>query len=193
MILGLSGWARAGKDTVGKILVEQYGFERMAFAEGVYAAAEALDPIVGVPFGNSRLSDALDHYKGWHDAKDHPEVRRLLQRIGTEVGREVIDPDVWVMALANRLEWTSLGLTVSPDRNYVITDVRFFNEANWVKRVGGKVVRIQRHGFGPANDHVSERQLDDYPFDALLHNDRSMEALVGEVQTLMERFGVRSL
>lgn len=193
MIIGLSGWARAGKDTVGKILVEQYGFERMAFAEGVYAAAEALDPIVGVPFGNSRLSDALRYYNGWHDAKDHPEIRRLLQRIGTEVGREVIDPDVWVMALANRLEWTSLGLAVSPDRNYVITDVRFFNEANWVKKVGGRVVRIRRGDMGPANDHVSERQLDGYPHDARIDNNGSIEGLVSEVQTLMERFGVRSL
>ena len=55
-----------------------------------------------------------------------------------------------------------------------MTDVRFPNEAQRIKDLGGVVWRVKRPGVGPANYHESETALDDWPFDAVLENDGNL-------------------
>lgn len=188
MIVGISGYARAGKDTIGEILVRKHGFERRAFADKLREAALALDPIV-TDFGTSlprRLSHVVEKY-GWEDAKSIEEVRRTLQRMGTEVGRDTLDPDVWVTALQRTLELDRWG---GIQKHYVITDVRFENEARWVCRMKGVMVRVERPGVGPANDHISETGLDDFEFGATINNSGSIEDLEHKVAYYVKRYWV---
>lgn len=176
-IVGLSGYARAGKDTLGAILVRRYGFERVSFADILRTAALALDPIVT---NTSRRLSSLVRVAGWEEAKRNPEVRSLLQRLGTEVGRNLLGPDVWVRALFDSLD---------PAGRYVITDCRFENEAQAVKAAGGVVVRVERPGTGAINQHVSETALDDWPFDLRVQNDGTVDdltAAAAEVVALAE-------
>ena len=56
--------------------------------------------------------------------------------MGTEVGRDIFHKDFWVIQLENRLRFH--------DDPIVVTDVRFPNEINWIRSVGGKVIEIQR-------------------------------------------------
>jgi hypothetical protein len=163
-VIGLSGYARTGKDTAAKLL-SGFGFKRVAFADTLRAAAYALNPIVGhrPDKGLIHLQDVIDEY-GWdgYKATEYAEeIRRVLQRLGTEVGRNLIGQDVWVEATFNNL---------TSDR-YVVTDCRFPNEADYIReRYDGLIIRIERPGVGPINGHPSETALDGYDFDFVVDN-----------------------
>lgn len=187
MIISLSGYATSGKDSVADILAEDYGFIKYAWADSVRLAAQALNPIVGIVDEKIvRYNDALD-ILGYTVAKaELPEFRRILQYIGTEVGRELIGDDVWVSTTLRRIEREH-----SLKDNIVITDTRFHNEADAVRNAsgvksGGKnfLVRVHRPDVGPASDHPSETQQDEIVFDYHLHNDGSLDDLRNSVKTL---------
>lgn len=165
-IIGLRGRKRAGKDTVGKIIMDHTGYSLSKFADPLYQMAYELNPIIGP---NERLRHAVNTY-GWEHCKDRfPEVRYILQRLGTEAGRGVLGEDVWVTA------WTNHYLDLCHKGNVpgvVVTDVRFPNENDAIHRWGGKVILVERPQYGQAEDgHASEHALDDVPPDAIIMND----------------------
>lgn len=181
MIIALSGYGGSGKDSVADVLVEHFGFKRYAWAETLRLAAEALNPIVDVDeYGATLRYNDVVGAVGYNVAKfQYPEVRALLQRLGTEVGRDLIHENVWVNATIGRIE-----RECSPGDNVVITDTRFLNEANAVKDPNSSrlfedafVVRVNRPGVGPAGDHPSETSLDDYPFDMIINNEGGLDDL----------------
>lgn len=187
MIIGLSGYARSGKDTAAQALVED-GWIRIAFADKVREFLYRLDPIVDT-YSQYRLQDVIDQY-GWSGYKESgysDEIRGLLQRLGTECGRGVISDTIWVdAALGGSCTCNGEQANVCHDirnephivgcprwgmpKNIVVTDVRFPNEVKAIKDRGGMVIRISREGVGPANNHPSETALDDYKFDAIITN-----------------------
>jgi hypothetical protein len=99
----------------------------------------------------------------------------LLQRLGTECGRELISDTVWIDAALNNVELDDHYKSI------VVTDVRFPNEAQAIKDRGGYIFRIEREGVGPANDHPSEIALDNWIFDCIIDNDGTPEELVTRV------------
>jgi dephospho-CoA kinase len=171
MIIGISGYARAGKDTVAKILVEEYGYSRIAFGDIIRSAVYRLNPLV--TYDGMRLAHLVD-LEGWEIAKEVPEVRRLMQVMGTEVGRELIDPQIWVeLTLSNQ----------KPNDKIVIPDVRFQNEAEEIKYRGGQVWRVSRiDKDSPINSHRSESDMDDWRFDQYISNNGTIEELQEEVR-----------
>ena len=132
-LIGLLGRRRAGKDTVAKDLVENYGFVRMAFADVLkeFCATRCSVPV------------ALFHDD---DAKDAP-----CRGLGGKTPRQVIievadaararDPDCWVKALAEKFKTIH-----DAGRSVVLSDVRYPNEYEWVKRNGGVLARVWRPG-----------------------------------------------
>lgn len=174
-ILGLSGWARSGKDTVADYLVKHEGYTKVSFAQTIRDALVALDPEIRVDGVSCNLSQV--EVMGWEALKSlSPSIRPLLQRMGTEVGRQMFGEDFWVDAAINRI----------PDGSKVVfADVRYPNEAKAVKSLGGEVWRIERLGVGPANDHESEHAMNDYKFDRQLRNDGDVDSLYAEIQEIM--------
>ena len=173
MVIGLSGYAQSGKDEVAKILVEVYGYKRVAFADAIRDAIYTLNPIM--TGANIRVADYVDEL-GWDTAKKHPEVRRLLQVMGTEVGRQLFDDSVWIeKALGN----------VEPNDKIVVTDVRFPNEAKEIKWLFGEVWRINRPAVVSVNEHISESALDNWQFDRILNNDGDLSHLEYIVHEVM--------
>lgn len=161
VIIGLSGYAGAGKDTVALALCREHGFTRVAFADALRQFAENLNPLVETPDGIKHLGALLKSH-GWDRAKrEVPAVRRVLQDIGLEV-RDVVGVDAWVDVAMK---------AARGQREVVITDVRFPNEATAIKNAGGHVVRLDRSGVGPINSHPSERSMDDWQYDARVGND----------------------
>ena len=173
MIIGLSGYAQSGKDTVAKILIENYGYERVAFADAIKDLLIKMNPILEDGY---RLNEHVQEF-GWELAKARPEVRRLLQDLGLGA-RVIIDDHIWVVAALQKM--------YDVDKNYVITDVRFENEAVMVKQIFGEVWRIEREGVGPINSHVSESQLSNWDFDRIINNNGTLEDLAIEVKTHMD-------
>lgn len=165
--IGLSGYARSGKDTLAAALAEQ-GWRRASFAAALKDALYALDPLVNTHPGHC-VSQIVTQPRDWEYAKDtYPEVRRLLQRMGTEVGREFFGENCWVDLAFRRI----------PDGAHVVfADCRFPNEAAAIKAAGGEVWRIDRPGFVPVNAHPSETALDGFDFDRVIVNDGTVEDL----------------
>ena len=172
MIIGISGYAQSGKDTAAKILVEEYGFTRIAFADKIKELLYEMNPRI-----NDRQLQQWVDLQGWDATKEIPEVRMLLQNLGVGA-RKIMGELVWVKLAIMRLD---------SDKNYVVTDVRFTNEADWIKEVyGGHIWRVERPGVNPANDHVSESELNAWNFDELIYNAGSLEDLAEIVRSSME-------
>lgn len=185
-LIGINGYARTGKDTVANILVLQAGFTRVAFADALREAVYTLDPVVGYERGHSdetvdkgwmpiHLRHVIDVYgwDGYKETKFGPEIRRIVQRMGTDVGRNILGENIWVDA-------TALD-SLDPKGRYVVTDCRFANEAGAIKDRGGQVWRVDRPGVEPVNDHISEIGLDGWNFDVMLYNDGTISDLVSKV------------
>lgn len=176
-VIGLTGLARAGKDTVAGHLIQHAHFQRVAFADALRGAALALDPwvIVADPaqvgldaindepvrtqrFTPMRLSTVV-HTMGWERAKDEvPEVRRILQRLGTEAGWKIHGEMLWVTPVLNTI-------AANPETNFAITDVRFPTEIAAIQALpNGHIFHVSRKaalarvGDTPTNQaHPSER------------------------------------
>lgn len=133
-LIGLVGYAQAGKDTFGAAL----GYRRIAFADTLKAIALESHPEIAWWVKE----------RGWEWAKSHlPGCREFLQALGVSV-RYHIGPDTWVNAAFR---------TYDPFEATVITDVRFQSEVDAVRERKGIIVRITREGLEPVNNHVSEQ------------------------------------
>ena len=172
-VLGLSGVARAGKDTIADYLVQNHGYIKASFADPMREALLVLNPLITIGGLVTSLSAVVTR-AGWEGVKEmSPDIRPLLQRFGTEVGREMWGENFWVDAAIDKI----------PDGSKVVfADVRFPNEAKAVKSLGGKVWRVNRDGIGPVNDHISEHALDNYQFDVVLSNSGTLEELYLKVE-----------
>ena len=178
--VGLSGYAKSGKDTACAGLV-QAGFARVAFADAVRASLAAVNPLV--PYGDEMVRlDTLVATYGWEAVKATSEVRVLSQRVGTEAGRAIHGEDAWV----------NVAMRVAGPKT-AFSDVRFPNEADAIRSMGGIVIRVNRPGVGPVNRHTSETALDGYEFDFVVSNDGTVEhlqtAVVRLVASWLERTG----
>jgi hypothetical protein len=142
-IIGFGHLARVGKDSAAEVLVRRAGYRRLAFADPLKAMTLDVFPT---------LRDRVETW-GWERVKNtDPAVRPILQRLGAAV-RDHLGIDTWLDAALASIE---------PGRRYVISDVRFENEAKRILDLGGAVYRIDRPGVLPANDHVSELELADW-------------------------------
>lgn len=180
-VIGLWGYAGSGKDEVARFLVREHKFQRIAFADRLRAILYDLDPTIEDRNGPGiwpHLSELVNEV-GWDKAKQVPEVRQLLQRLGNSA-RTHLHPEVWIDAA---IDFADL-------RRVVITDVRYANEANTVKALGGWMVKVHRTGVGPINGHVTEHELEDYAFDATIWNDGTLQQLGTRVEDAMEKLGI---
>jgi hypothetical protein len=162
MIVGLLGFIGSGKGTAGDMLKDM-GFTPVSFAKGVKDVAAEM-------FGWPRhlLEGDTEQSREWREQPDKFWSKELgkdftprlaLQLMGTEVGRDVFHKDFWIIKLKNYIQQ-------NPNQNYVITDVRFQNEIEFVHSFNGVLIEIQRglkpHWYeiaGKANrgDHKAER------------------------------------
>ena len=166
-IIGITGRAGAGKDTVFRILDEQfadYNVNRLGFADALKESAMA-------SLGLKRNVADVFKEKGTLEitigaTKIELSGREYLQRYGAEGHRDVFDEDFWVNAAFDRLQ---PGVTI-------ITDVRFDNEAEAIHSMGGEVWLVERPGDNiEESGHSSESGINKGLIDAFLLNDGSID------------------
>lgn len=141
-------------------------------------------------------------HNNWQTAyKLHHTPRTIMQLLGTQVGR-FIHPNTWVNITMNNyrpygyekgsnknvadvLEDIHFDTLIFP--NWIITDVRFPNEANAIKQRNGINIRLERNGNSNINNqqHESETALDDYKFDYIIDNNYSIEELIERVKEIL--------
>jgi hypothetical protein len=139
MIIGICGLIGSGKGTVGDILVEQ-GFTKVSFAD-------KLKDGVATIFGWNRamLEGDTDESRNWREQPDDfwtDETGRkitpriVLQEFGTECMRDGFDDSIWVSLLKKQM--------LDNPGDYVVPDVRFRNEQDMIRELGGEIWRVQR-------------------------------------------------
>lgn len=177
-LIGISGYARSGKDTAARYIAMRYGYVHISFADAIRDALVALNPTITVnhPVTKERALMPLElavFVFGWEDLKSlSPDVRPLLQRFGSEVGRNLWGEDFWITRLFN---------AVVGERKVIISDVRYWNEAQAIRRKSGEIWLIERPEIEPANEHPSETDLSGYEFDRIFHNNGSPDQLFDKI------------
>ena len=152
----------------------------------------------------------LEYKTNWETSyKVHPTYRELLQYIGTDLLRNQLHENVWVNALFNNYkcignyEFSEMYLKEHPNSNptepiypnWIITDVRFPNEAKAIKDMGGIIVRVNRINSTPQtiyvnkqnSTHPSETALDTYEFDYVIDNNDTLENLISKVEYILKK------
>jgi hypothetical protein len=204
MIIGLVGWASAGKDTVADYLCDFYGFRRDSFASTLKDAVAAV-------FGWDRnlLEGRTKESRDWREQVDiwwserlgipNLTPRWVLQYWGTEVCRKGFNDDIWIASLENKVRKSRDSI--------VISDCRFPNEIRAIKSQGGQVYWVQRGPMPEWYDialeenttgsesakqelikrrvHVSETAWIGIEFDATISNNGTIEDLYSTVKNLI--------
>lgn len=184
-IIGVAGGKREGKGTTAKRLCETLGFVKFSFADPLYDGLQAM-------FGINFRTDY------WQDNKDRivagtgRSLRYLLQTLGTEWGRNMVKPDVWVFRLEERVrELVAQTAVQGWFPKIVIDDVRDPEwEADWIKRYGVllKVTNTRMHG--PKDEHWSEQGIPDSMIDFHLSNEYDIPHLYAQVDAVTDILGL---
>jgi hypothetical protein len=212
MIIGVCGWIGSGKDTIADYLCNFHEFRRESFANTLKDAVAAV-------FGWDRilLEGKTREARAWREQVDPWWAERLgmpnltprwvLQYWGTEVCRKSFHDDIWIASLEHRLTKTT--------DNIVISDCRFANEVDAIKRTGGQIVWVQRNGLPEWYDcamltlttpedqqwiisdqeqdmehrypdvHVSEWHWLNTDFDAIIDNNGTIDELYSQIRNLV--------
>lgn len=182
-ILGLTGAAGAGKNTVADVLF-RHGFANFGFADPVYRAVGA---VLGV--SPDSLRDRATKEKPIEWLGKSP--RELLQTLGTEWGRSMVRDDIWIQLAMRQVQKV---LEYQKGRGGVIlTDVRFPNEAEAIRAAGGRIWRVVRSAeclAAEAAKHSSEAGLPDELIDRVIENNGTQADLEAAVMTHAKASGL---
>lgn len=181
MLIGITGRKRAGKDSITEVLVKEFGFERLSFAAHFKAYLRKMYIDVGCTPGEAErmiegdLKEVVSPYFG-------QTPRQMMQDFGS-----------WGRSLNEHL-WIDLAVCEAinrPKTNFVISDVRYLNEAEAVRSASGVMIRVQRSGvvLNKFSEHASEKDIDKLPVRFVIHNDGSLQELQEQVRQTVKSQG----
>lgn len=205
LIIGVSGKMQHGKDTVGGHLIANYGFKRLSFGDKVKEVCMTYDNSTPElrEFWNKKVAkEVLDDETRADEVDDSMQrvcpgvwkqlthddcyvtkpasARIIMQQFATDEMRR-LDPDCWVRCALQKYEQET--------GRWVVTDMRFQNEAYWIEAAeNSQLWRVRRPvPDAPGAEHQSERELDDYPFEVFIDNDSTIQALHNKVDRIVKR------
>lgn len=165
MLIGVTGKKGAGKDTFAKRLIFSAGYHKLAFAGPLKDMMRALG------LSNAEVDG---------DLKEEPcsilggrTPRHAMQTLGTEWGRQLIHPNLWLYVWQKQYKQLISRSTWGANR-IIVPDVRFNNEAETIKAHGGIVVEILRPSYA-GDEHTSEKGIDAKYVDEVLSNHGSFK------------------
>ena len=194
MIIGLCGLIGSGKGTVADILVDEHKFEKISFADKLKDAVSVL-----FDWDREMLEGETSESRFWREQEDtfwtketgrKITPRLVLQEFGTDCMRHGFDDGIWVSLVKQEL-------VKHPNKNFVIPDVRFPNEANMIKSIHGEVWRVRRGqdpvwmrmyqdiGVEPKDVHESEWRWAKVDFNHIIYNDLGIDELRSQVKGLL--------
>ena len=199
MIIGICGLISCGKGTVADILVDDHSFEKISFADKLKDAVSLM-----FDWPRDMLEGETPDSRYWREQEDtfwtketgrSVTPRLVLQEFGTDCMRNGFYDGIWVSMVKQKI-------INNPNTEFVIPDVRFRNEQNVIRELGGEVWQVKRGAdpewFGsaildnqtdnklmsPYNIHPSEWKWIDTndKFDSILYNDGTIEDLRSQVE-----------
>lgn len=175
-VIGLCGFAGSGKDTVAKYLEENHNYYPQAFAEALKEVASALTNLPVNEFHDRQRKEEVIR-DGFFQGLTRREV---LIRLGISM-RDEFGEDIWAHIGSSKAQsivnWCNKDAHLVP--GYVLTDVRFENEARLVIKKGGAVIRVTRPGHGSdlPGTELKDNELDDKWISVEIVNDGTLEQL----------------
>jgi hypothetical protein len=173
VLLGLHGAAGSGKDAVARLLGQEYGFARFAFADFL---KDALSSFFGIPrqnFDDPALKEQVDKYWGL-------SPRQLMQR-GGKAWREEFGQDIYIKRMEVLLQAHSLGASS------VISDIRMPVEAAFIRAHNGLLIHVVRNSRVPLGAlDETERRLSVLDKDLVLNNEGNLSDLERAVDALLK-------
>jgi hypothetical protein len=187
VVIGMIGKAGSGKDTVADHLVRKYVFRKIALADPLKKAVQIIfDVDDEIAYDRVRREEPLAKWPGW-------SFRKLLQFVGTEMFREMVDQDIWVKNCASR--------AVRQDFT-VVSDVRFHNEVGGLREAIGQehrvfFIKVERPTVGDGGapsgiaNHASETAIDELYYDYRIINDGTLDELYAKADQVVEMISAR--
>lgn len=164
-LIGISGPARCGKDTAADFIIDKRpAYQKVSFADPIKAMLR-----VGFDMTDGQL---YGHHKEEIDMRYGRSPRDMMQTLGTEWGRELVDGDIWVKAMEAHLN--KLGGT------FVIPDVRFENEADFIRK-HGRLIHVRGRDRGIDDTHASEAGVVGRLPDITIHNKEDIQCYLDHV------------
>ncbi|MDB0554334.1 deoxynucleotide monophosphate kinase [Ralstonia solanacearum] len=168
MLIGITGRAQVGKDTAAAHLRAAHGFRQIAFADPLRAMLQAGFGLTVKDFEPGRKEELLPLIG--------KSPRQLMQSMGTEWGRLLVSPDVWVTLAEGRIR-----AELFAGHSVVVSDVRMENEADMIRRAGGVILHLHRAAAGRVAEHSSEHGIDFAHGDIEMFNNGRPADLLGQL------------
>jgi hypothetical protein len=162
-IIAFTGPISCGKSTAARYLTTNYNFIRHYFAKPLKEMLKLLG------LTEEHVNGSLKEKPCWMLGGASP--RYAMQTLGTEWGRNLIHGDLWAMAWRN---------TRPGNRDIVVDDLRFPNELEILRSLGGIIVKVVRPGLAYSEKHESEAH--DLPYDFIITNDGTIEDLYRKIE-----------
>lgn len=176
LIIGLHGLARTGKDTAARYLAAHYALLSYAFADPLKAAIMQM------------FNLTAEHIEGALKEEPLPSIgkspRQLMQLLGTDWGRDMVHRELWLLLAEQNLH-NLAELNQDSALGAILRDVRFENEASWVRSKGGVIVHIHRPTAQAVATHASESGIAVHDNDFVIHNDEDLPHLYKQLDRLM--------
>jgi hypothetical protein len=182
-LIGITGRKFNGKDTLAKYFINTYNYKRYAFADPLKEACRHIfgfndDQLYG------ELKEQVDEY--WNTTP-----RNIFQYVGTELfrnnlskcpGLEWVEENIWYNVLKKSIldQWEK-----NPDQLIVITDIRFQNEIDLIKELGGISIKITKDNILNTDTHTSEIDIDKLNVDYNIKNNGTISDLYKNADNLI--------
>ena len=178
-LIGITGYAGSGKSTLAELICNSDpSWKRIRFA----------GPIKSVMIELGLTTEQVDG-----EEKEVPcsllcgkTPRYAMQTFGTEWGRRLIGESIWLNVFKRRAE-----CLLADGFNVVVDDVRFPNEAEFIRSLGGKIVKVMRGMDRPRMQHESESYIDRINEDHTIYNDLDTTHLGCCIVEFLEMEGAR--
>jgi hypothetical protein len=171
-IIGLTGRKQSGKTAAASMLAKN-GYTRLSFAESIRDMLWVLMHQFGYDF--SEIEHFFRHDKDLIIDPIGKTARQLMQTMGTDWGREMINDDIWIHAARHKI-------AIQGVMDIVIDDVRFDNEAKLIRDLGGLIINIDRQSANTDYDgHRSEAGIILQPGDISLFNDKTLTEFLAAI------------
>lgn len=184
-IIALTGKAGAGKTTAAKYLFEKHKYRRLRFADGIKNMLKLGLGISDEYIDGNKKEEPCSELGG-------VTVRHAMRTLGTEWGRDMIYPNIWVDALDRELHNYISECEFS---KFVIDDLRFVNEATYLDKLKKEkgyavlIVDIDRTNSAvEESKHVSETQRNNIEPDHIIFNNYGIETLYDSVDAVMAMY-----
>lgn len=173
-LIGLAGEKGSGKSTIASYLVRNYNFVELSYAAPLKEMLAVLGFSKRALYGPSEAREEVHPLLGF-------SARKAAQTLGTEWGR-ALNPDLWGLLLEERAQ-----KLLDRGRRVVVSDVRFGNEMQRIRDLGGVVWRVKRHELS-GDLHESEAwigRVHPQQFDSWIHNNKSKRELYRAVRNAL--------